>query len=284
MEKKKGSGLFLKIVISLVVAIVLFFVLLTVESSMLKNYEKKMVVIATQPILRGTVIDQANVNVYFKNYEVDKKLVSENTITKTEELVGTIVVNNLDPNEIVNANDFKSEKDVIARLEEPVKVSVAVSGISNAVGGRIRSGDLVDITVLNKNTGDAEYLLEDVYILEAMTSDGVTVAKEDTSRMTTLFNVLIDKKDVNDAVLALSQGTIVLTYPDVEISIEENETVEDVINDVVDDVVDEIMDDIQGEVDEVVEELPETENVEEVIDETLDASLENEGGTGTTEE
>lgn len=221
-EKKneKHSKTFFKIAISAIVAVILFLVLMTIERNMLSDYEKKTTLVTSQEILSGTIIDENNVDAYFTEYEVDAKLVPDNAIKAKSDMVGTIVRKDMNAYEIVTGYDFEEENGILSKMEEPVEMSVAVSNLSNAVAGRLRGGDFADISVLNAATGESEYALEDVYILKAMTSDGTEVQREDTETIATIFSIVIDKSNVNELYEKMNAGTVMMTYPDVEVSIE----------------------------------------------------------------
>lgn len=212
-EKKKNNAIFLKIVVGVVIAAILYIAMMLIETSILKNYEKKTAVITTKEILSGTVIDESNVNTYFTQYETDAKLVPDNAVTKKTDMIGTVIENNMYANQIVSTNDYVMENSILADMKTPTEVTIPVTALSNAVAGRLRGGSMIDISVLDSATKECTYALENVYLKKAMTSDGTEIKRDDTKSVATVFNIIIDKSEVNEFIAKVNSGTVVITDP-----------------------------------------------------------------------
>ena len=137
-NKKTGKGVVWKLLGCLIIAAALFAVLLNVESNVLSDYEKKMTVICKEQIPMGKRITEVNAEQYFETYEIDVKLVSENTVTDKSELVGTVAARTMDVREIVKDDDFTKESGIYSKYKEPVEASFKAEhpGYSSKMWGR----------------------------------------------------------------------------------------------------------------------------------------------------
>ena len=111
----------------------------------------------------GTLIDDTNVNEYFKMKDVNSSLVTDSTLKNLDGITGKASVN-ISKGEIVTTQRFtdtSSEKD---KFENPVMLTYTVSEPTYAVGGSIREGDIVDIMeTITKDEVKSSKLLVDVY-------------------------------------------------------------------------------------------------------------------------
>lgn len=214
----------IKIVISLVIAILLFVVLLMTEQSVLSDYEKVQVVVVKQDVPKGTEITAKNTDTYFKIYEVDKKLEAEGsfkTLKTTDEktkketytLEGYVALDELKKNEILNVKDLKKKNDMLAGIEIPTEVTFKTNTINSALGGSLRSGSMVDITVYSSKDQISNYVLKNAYIYKAMAENGQLVTNDDTSTNTTMFTVIVDRSFVNEFYAAMQRGAVSLAWP-----------------------------------------------------------------------
>ena len=155
-NKKSGNGIVWKLLGCLIIAAALFAVLLNVESNVLSDYEKKMTVICKEQIPMGTRITETNAEQYFETYEIDVKIVSENAVIDKSELIGTVAARTMDAGELVKNDDFTKESGIYAKYQEPVEASFKAEHPGDVVSGSIRSGDFVDIAVVDKDTLEYE--------------------------------------------------------------------------------------------------------------------------------
>ena len=214
----------LKIGISLVIAILLFVVLIMTEQSILSDYEKVKVVVVKQDVPKGTEITAKNVDTYFNMYEVDKKLEAEGsfkTLKKTDEktkketctLEGYVALDEIKKNEILNEKDLRKKNDMLAGIDLPTEVTFKVNTIDASLGGSLRSGTMVDITVYSNRDQVSNYVLKNAYIYKAMAENGQLVGNDDTSTNTTMFTVIVDRSFVTEFYAAMQRGEVSLAWP-----------------------------------------------------------------------
>lgn len=196
-EEKRGGRL-KPLIFSFIISILFFFILIGLETRIMNNYEKTEVVVAKEMIVDGTEITKENVNTYFTLTDVDATLKTDSAFTSIENLSGYIVRNTIDKNEIISSHGLIKKDDIIEKLISPVKVSFKASDISQVVGGTLRSGDLIDISVVNNKSGKAEKVLREVYISEVFSNSGTRIEKGDNTSSAMIINVLISKENENE--------------------------------------------------------------------------------------
>ncbi|MFQ9249262.1 MAG: SAF domain-containing protein [Clostridium paraputrificum] len=200
--EKKNFG---KVVISLIIAIILFVALLFIESKVIAPNGTTNVVIATSDIDKGVVITSENVNTYFKEKEnVDGELEVSNSIKSLDELIDTKVNSNINKGEVVSQNDVLDKESILADIQEPIEVSLKVEDISQMVGGTVREGDMIDISVVDEISLENKAVLSNVYVNKAFGADGAEISRDNTTSVL-VVNVIISKED--EAILNSSLET-----------------------------------------------------------------------------
>lgn len=217
-NKNTGKNTILKLLGCLIVAAALFALLLNVESNVLSDYEKKQTVICRTEIPMGTRINETNVQQYFETYEVDVKLVDKNAVSDRNNLIGTVAARTMDANEIVKSDDFLKELGIYAKFKEPVETSFSAENPSDVVSGSIRSGDFIDIAVVDKDTLEYKLSLENVYVLSAYTGTGEPVTRDSVNGVATMFTIVEEKKVLDKFYSALEKGSVIVS----KVSIEES--------------------------------------------------------------
>lgn len=195
-KSKFDSKSITRIVISLFVAIVAGIGVTSYESYLLSDKNVTSVVIAAADIKEGTLIDDTNVNEYFKMKDVNSSLVTDSTLKNLDGITGKASVN-ISKGEIVTTQRFtntSSEKD---KFENPVMLTYTVSEPTYAVGGSIREGDIVDImeTITKDEVKSSKLLVKDAYVLTAWDSSGNVISRDDTTSAAVTFTVYVERSD-----------------------------------------------------------------------------------------
>ena len=181
------------LIISACVAIVVFIALLFVEKSLLKPNGTVEGFVAVSDIDKGTVITEENIS---------KLFTEKNNIDGALEVTGAI-----NKGEVVSNNSFISKDDKFKDIDDLVEVSFNVSDISQVVGGILRSGDIIDISIIDNNTNESMIVLEDIYVDKAISSDGLQIDRSsDLSALT--INILVSKDDSEKLNSYLNKGTL----------------------------------------------------------------------------
>ena len=205
--KNKGEKKFGKIAIILIISIILFVGLLVLESNITSPNGKVEVVKAVNNIKEGTVIDENNKDSLFEVVTVDGSLDFETVLRNTDELVGRIIDTEIKKGEIISSKRLIDKDSVLGKIENPVETSVRVTDISQVVGGILREGDIIDISVVNSTTTENEKVLEGVYVSKAFSSDGTEVDRNSGMSVLTV-NIIVSPEDEAKLNQAIELGTI----------------------------------------------------------------------------
>ncbi|MBS5926821.1 MAG: SAF domain-containing protein [Clostridium paraputrificum] len=196
------------LIISACVAIVVFIALLFVEKSLLKPNGTVEGFVAVSDIDKGTVITEENISKLFtEKNNIDGALEVTGAVKTKDELINKVAKENINKGEVVSNNSFISKDDKFKDIDDLVEVSFNVSDISQVVGGILRSGDIIDISIIDNNTNESMIVLEDIYVDKAISSDGLQIDRSsDLSALT--INILVSKDDSEKLNSYLNKGTL----------------------------------------------------------------------------
>lgn len=196
------------LIISACVAIVVFIALLFVEKSLLKPNGTVEGFVAVSDIDKGTVVTEENISKLFtEKNNIDGALEVTGAVKTKDELINKVAKENINKGEVVSNNSFISKDDKFKDIDDLVEVSFNVSDISQVVGGILRSGDIIDISIIDNNTSESLSVLEDVYVDKAISSDGLQIDRSsDLSALT--INILVSKDDSEKLNSYLNKGTL----------------------------------------------------------------------------
>ena len=196
------------LIISACVAIVVFIALLFVEKSLLKPNGTVEGFVAVSDIDKGMVITEENISKLFtEKNNIDGALEVTGAVKTKDELINKVAKENINKGEVVSNNSFISKDDKFKDIDDLVEVSFNVSDISQVVGGILRSGDIIDISIIDNNTSESLSVLEDVYVDKAISSDGLQIDRSsDLSALT--INILVSKDDSEKLNSYLNKGTL----------------------------------------------------------------------------
>lgn len=182
-----------KLVISFILAIILFFILISIEAGILNNYEKISLVRAKTDIKAGTEITPENRDTYFYMGEAAVNQCIDKPVVDLNKLNQTVITRDVLKNETIASQYIKSGNYNLAQMNNPIEVSLNVNTISDAVGGILRKGDKIDISVFNEETGESEVLFQDVYIQKALDNSGTEIDLYSKDKPATVINILIER-------------------------------------------------------------------------------------------
>ncbi|MFQ9672657.1 MAG: SAF domain-containing protein [Clostridium paraputrificum] len=196
------------LIISACVAIVVFIALLFVEKSLLKPNGTVEGFVAVSDIDKGTVITEENISKLFtEKNNIDGALEVSGAVKTKDDLINKVAKENINKGEVVSNNSFISKDDKFKDIDDLVEVSFNVSDISQVVGGILRSGDIIDISIIDNNTNESMIVLEDIYVDKAISSDGLQIDRSsDLSALT--INILVSKDDSEKLNSYLNKGTL----------------------------------------------------------------------------
>lgn len=225
-DKKERSILPGVIIVSLLVAVIVYAVMLNAEKTALSDYEKGTVYVTTKPVPKGTMITAD----YITQKEVDKSLIPSGAVSRPEDLTDLISVYAVDQGSIITAGMLISVNDITKDMEQPVVAGFKADDLYQVVGGVLRSGDRINIYQVdeNVNKGDTSQSLANtdaegnwtetystaslvwgnVFVQEVFDSAGTVISTADTTTPAQRVNIYMDNDNVAAFYAALAQGSL----------------------------------------------------------------------------
>lgn len=203
--KIKSEKKITSLIISLILAIIVFIGLTVVESKIIAPQGKVKVYVATKDLNKGTLITKENVNEYFAREIIQGNLKVSNAVENENSLIDHLVGENINKGAVVANNYFIDKNNILNKIENPVEVSFTTNDVSTVLGGIIRAGDIVDLSVVKDK--NSENLVKDAYVTKVFSQDN-TELKRDDKKPSMTINVIIPQALVKDFNTAVSEGQI----------------------------------------------------------------------------
>ncbi len=225
-DKKERSILPGVIIVSLLVAVIVYAVMLNAEKTALSDYEKGTVYVTTKPVPKGTMITAD----YITQKEVDKSLIPSGAVSNPEDLTELISVYAVDQGSIITTGMFTAVNDITKDMTQPVVAGFKADDLYQVVGGVLRSGDRINIYQVNENAnkGDTSQSLANtdaegnwtetystaslvwgnVFVQEVFDSAGTVISTADTTTPAQRINIYMDNDNVAVFYAALAQGSL----------------------------------------------------------------------------
>ena len=228
-EKKKKDtfgnfnlGKTLYIVISLVLTIVLFIAMLYVRDRLSDEITYNEVITVAKTCPEGEVITSKNVDTYFTISKIPADNNISGSYTNAKDLIDKKTKVELEVGEIVANKDFTNTNKYTDNITNPVLTAIETSGISNAAGGTLRKGDIINISIISNTTStsagstvgsvetnDNTTTFKNVYVESAKDSSGVDIEATDKETSATVFTVILSQVDSSQLNDALNTGSLI---------------------------------------------------------------------------
>jgi len=194
-KKPKTKRSFSITIISLILAIAMFAALVYSEKRILSSYDKSNVVVAKTDIDKYQNITEKNKKQYFEVKQFYLQELPEKYYKSLKEVPTGLADKKMYANEIITDLSVKSSESFVTGIEDPVMTSLNCASISDAVGGILRRGDKVTVSLIDRS-GTTVLSLKDVYIYEAMTADGKKITSKNSGEaIAVLYNIILSSKD-----------------------------------------------------------------------------------------
>ena len=216
-RKKTEKGKY-KILISAILACAVTVGLIKYQEQALSKYETVGVVCvkpSVKSLKEGTVINEETVKKYFSVEQRQKNTVSSNALMDMEKLIGKGTSIELCANDVITTAQFSDINEKLHEISDPVETSINATDLSQLVGGILREGDTIDISVIG-DEGQLVYELRDVYVTKAFDSSGQIIDENlneagdgtTSNENAMIINVIIEKSDEALLDQQLSNGVV----------------------------------------------------------------------------
>ncbi len=197
------------IVLAIFFALIAFICLVVLNNRISGAMDRVDVVIAAKTIPKNTLITEDNVGDYFTTIQAQSIFKTSNAVTNPHELIGQYALNGIWDKAPINQDMFQSQLDIFAAYKKPVQASFNVANLSDAVCGRLRAGDYVDIFGVDINQG--KRIIENAYIFKAYDNAGVQISVSDTTAIATNFTIILESGEEEMLYEMLKNSTVVVT-------------------------------------------------------------------------
>ena len=217
LRKKTEKGIY-KILISAILACAVTVGVIKYQELALSKYESVGVVCvipSVKSLKEGTVINEETVKKYFSVEQRQKNTVSSNALMDMEKLIGKRTSIELYANDVITTAQFSDINEKLHEISDPVETSINATDLSQLVGGILREGDTIDISVIG-DEGQLVYELRDVYVTKAFDSSGQIIDENlneagdgtTSNENAMIINVIIEKSDEALLDQQLSNGVV----------------------------------------------------------------------------
>ena len=197
------------IVLAIFFALIAFICLVVLNNRISGAMDRVDVVIAAKTIPKNTLITEDNVGEYFTTIQAQRIFKTSNAVTNLHELIGQYALNGIWDKAPINQDMFQSQLDIFAAYKKPVQASFNVANLSDAVCGRLRAGDYIDIFGIDMNQG--KRIIENAYIFKAYDNAGVQISVSDTTAIATNFTIILESGEEEVLYEMLKNSTVVVT-------------------------------------------------------------------------
>ena len=150
--KKVGAGKnassLLFALLALVLTILAFGGLLFLQSLFKEDVTYRAVIVAKADIPENEIITTDNATTYFEIKNMNILDTMDGSMSSIDEILGGQAKVPMYAGEIITAKDFRMNEDTSASFENPVEISVSVGDVASSDGGKIRAGDIVNISLM----------------------------------------------------------------------------------------------------------------------------------------
>ncbi|MFI3238269.1 MAG: SAF domain-containing protein [Lachnospiraceae bacterium] len=188
-------------------AMIVFMMLLEVEQTVLSDYEKGSVVVATKEIEKGTVLTYENILQYITVKEIPLEIIPSSAVS-VESLDGYIASVTIAEGVILSEGLVVAEDEIISGLQNPVIIGFSADDLYQVVGGVLRAGDYIQIYHVSREEQDEMYTWDCVYVEEVFDNSGISLSRSDTTTPAQRINIYMEESEVGLFFEVLEKGTV----------------------------------------------------------------------------
>lgn len=151
-EGKKGFQMstLLFALLALILTVALFFGLIVLQNHLSEEIIYTDVIVAKADIPEGMILTMENAATYLERRQVNSLTIPRGSINDPSVIIGQRTRVELITGEMLSIKDFENLNVYLDKImdKEPVEISIAAPAAADADGGKIRAGDLINITMM----------------------------------------------------------------------------------------------------------------------------------------
>ena len=167
--RKKGSigfGL-----LALVLAFLTFVGMMFLQNYLTSQVVYQTVISAKADIPERITITAENASKYLGTKNINMLDMTKNTVTNVNDIIGKQARISLDAGCVLTKNDFEDISVYADGFTDPIEVTIDVSNIANANAGKIRNGDIINVTALMSKTSKSDSAVSYSSLMEPIVAD-----------------------------------------------------------------------------------------------------------------
>jgi len=208
IEHKGKTRIWLgSILTAFIAAISVFVIMMRMEQNMLSQYEKGTILIAAQNIPKGQMISEENMELYFKEAEVDKQCISPTALRSKKQVVKMVPKEDIEKGVLLTNGMFETMDEVTIDMESPVIAGFKADDLYQVVGGVLRTGDRIHIYGVSE-LGEVRLNWENVFVQQVFDNGGNIIDNEDRKTAAQRINIYLEQGNVEKFYSELSAGTL----------------------------------------------------------------------------
>ena len=181
--RKKGSigfGL-----LALVLAFLTFVGMMFLQNYLTSQVVYQTVISAKVDIPERITITAENASKYLGTKNINMLDMTKNTVTDVNDIIGKQARISLDAGCVLTKNDFEDISVYADGFTDPIEVTIDVSNIANANAGKIRNGDIINVTALMSKTNKSDSAVSYISLMEPIVADEDVVEPTTETETTT---------------------------------------------------------------------------------------------------
>lgn len=204
--KNKKTGIWIStLALALLSAIVVYVLLLNMEKNILSEYEKETVWALKTEFSAGKKIVEDEIEIYFSQVEMDKKLIPSDAIREVKDFIGYTASINLGEGTVISQTMFSDSVLISSDMASPVLAGCKAEDLSQVVSGTLRAGDIINIYTINEE-GIARLIWKEVMVYQTFDSAGNEIMGDDTESTTLRVNLILEEEEIELFYTELAQG------------------------------------------------------------------------------
>jgi len=167
--RKKGSigfGL-----LALVLAFLTFVGMMFLQNYLTSQVVYQTVISAKVDIPERITITAENASKYLGTKNINMLDMTKNTVTDVNDIIGKQARISLDAGCVLTKNDFEDISVYADGFTDPIEVTIDVSNIANANAGKIRNGDIINVTALMSKSSKSDSAVSYGSLMEPIVAD-----------------------------------------------------------------------------------------------------------------
>lgn len=173
--------------LSLTLTVLVFGGLLFLKNIFEEDITYKAVIVAKEYIPENEIITMDNAELYFEVKNINILDTMEGALENVDSILNCQSKVALNAGEIITAKDFINHNITYEGMKNPVEISINVGDLGNSNGGKIRTGDVINLTMmfnreqlgLNSSLESTSYSLGGGSIFDGMSNESMFDFEED---------------------------------------------------------------------------------------------------------